>query len=51
MISNIMIVIAILFVPRLMVLLSARFKLLALLGPVFLCYGAGFLLSFFQIPR
>lgn len=47
MISNIMIVIAILFVPRLMVLLSARFKLLSLLGPVFLCYGAGFLLSFF----
>lgn len=44
--SNIIIVIAILLVPRLMVLLSARFKFLSLLGPVFLCYGTGFLLSF-----
>lgn len=46
MISKILILLAILLVPRLMVLLSARYKLFDLLGPVFLCYLLGFLLSF-----
>ncbi len=39
------IVLVMLFGPRLMVLLSSRFKFCNLLGPVFLCYGTGFLLS------
>ncbi|NLJ89604.1 MAG: DUF819 family protein [Clostridiales bacterium] len=46
MISNLFIIIAILLVPRLMVLLSARYKVFDLLGPVFLCYLLGFLFSF-----
>lgn len=36
---------AIALLPRAMVLLSARFKALGFLGPVFLCYAGGFLLS------
>ena len=46
MISNIFILLSILLIPRLMVLLAVRFNLLGLLGPVFLCYASGFLLSF-----
>ncbi len=46
MISNILILVAILLIPRLMVLLSARYRLFDLLGPVFLSYISGFLLSF-----
>lgn len=46
MVSNILIILTILLIPRGMVLLSTRFKLFHLLGPVFLCYASGFLLSF-----
>ena len=42
---NILIVLAMAFVPRLMVSLSKRVSLLGILGPVFLCYAGGFLLS------
>ena len=47
MMQNILIILFVLLAPRLMVLLSARFKILNLLGPVFLSYASGFLLSFF----
>jgi len=43
---SILIAILILFVPRLMVLLANRYTFFGLLSPVFLCYLAGFLLSF-----
>jgi len=46
MVSDILIVLIILLLPRCMVLLSDRFRAFGLLGPVFLCYAAGFLLSF-----
>lgn len=42
---NILIVLAMAFVPRLMVSLSKRVSILGMLGPVFLCYAGGFLLS------
>lgn len=42
---NVLIVLVILIGPRLMVLLSKRFKLLGMLGPVFLCYALGIVLS------
>ncbi|MDO4572856.1 MAG: DUF819 family protein, partial [Clostridia bacterium] len=42
---NILIVLVILLGPRLMVLLSRRFRLLGALGPVFLCYALGVALS------
>lgn len=42
---NILIVVIMLLGPRLMVSLSKRVRLLGILGPVFLCYAAGFLLS------
>lgn len=45
-IQNVLIVLLILLVPRLMILISAKSKFLAVLGPVFLCYALGFLLSF-----
>ena len=47
MMTNILIILAIILVPRVMVLLASRFKLFDLLGPVFLCYVTGFLLSLF----
>ena len=47
MMTNILIILAIILVPRVMVLLASRFKLFDLLGPVFLCYATGFLLSLF----
>lgn len=42
---NILIVVVMLAGPRLMVSLSKRVRLLGILGPVFLCYAGGFLLS------
>ncbi len=42
---NILIVLIILIGPRLMVLLAGRVKVLGMLGPVFLCYALGILLS------
>ena len=42
---NILIVLILVFGPRAMTLLSSRFRLFGMLGPVFLCYAAGFLLS------
>ncbi len=44
--ESIVIILIILFLPRAMVLLSDKFKLFNILGPVFLCYASGFLLSF-----
>lgn len=44
--ESIVIILIILLLPRVMVLLSDRFKLFNALGPVFLCYASGFLLSF-----
>ena len=41
MMQNILIILFVLLAPRLMVLLSARFKILNLLGPV-LSYASGF---------
>jgi len=46
MIQGIIIIILIIALPRIMVLLSSRYKAFDLLGPVFLCYAAGILLSF-----
>lgn len=46
MLSTIVIILMVLFIPRLMVLLSDRFKFCNLLGPVFLCYITGFTASF-----
>lgn len=42
---DILIVLILIFGPRAMTLLSSRFRLFGMLGPVFLCYAAGFLLS------
>jgi uncharacterized membrane protein len=42
---DILIVLIMLLGPRLMVSLTKRVRLLGILGPVFLCYAAGFLLS------
>ncbi len=44
--ESIVIILIVLFLPRAMVLLSDKFKLFNALGPVFLCYASGFLLSF-----
>ena len=44
--DSIVIVLIVLLLPRVMVLLSDHFKLFNALGPVFLCYASGFLLSF-----
>lgn len=46
MITDVIIILLIVFLPRLMVLLSSRYKFFNLLGPVFLCYAAGFAISF-----
>lgn len=46
MIITIMMFLTILFLPRLMVLLINKVPFLKTLGPVFLCYAAGLLLSF-----
>lgn len=45
MLWSIVILVLILLGPRLMVLLSARYRFFGLLGPVFLCYALGFLMS------
>lgn len=45
-ISTILIVLLILFVPRIMVLLAGKYRFLGMLSPVFLCYLTGFLFSF-----
>lgn len=42
---NILVVLIMVFGPRLMVSLSKRVRLLGMLGPVFLCYAGGILLS------
>ncbi len=42
---KILIVLILLFGPRLMILLSHKYHALGMLGPVFLCYACGFLLS------
>jgi hypothetical protein len=47
MLSDILIILIVLLIPRVMILMSNKFKLFNLLGPVFLCYSEGFLLSFF----
>lgn len=44
-INNIIIVLLIVLLPRLMVLLSKKVPILGTLGPVFLCYAAGFIFS------
>ncbi len=44
--ESIVIILIILLLPRVMVLLSDNFKVFNALGPVFLCYASGFLLSF-----
>ena len=44
--SNAVIILAVVFLPRLMVLLSKRVRALGYMGPVFLCYACGFLLSY-----
>ncbi len=44
--EHIVIILIILLLPRVMVILSDHFKLFNYLGPVFLCYASGFLLSF-----
>ncbi|OQB25419.1 MAG: hypothetical protein BWY11_00378 [Firmicutes bacterium ADurb.Bin182] len=41
-----LIVVMIILIPRLMILLSGKYKFFSFLGPVFLCYASGFLLSF-----
>lgn len=46
MMTDIMIVLIILLLPRAMVLLCNNFRFMSTLGPVFLCYAAGFCLSF-----
>lgn len=42
---NVLIVLLIVFGPRLMILAADRVKLLGMLGPVFLCYAAGLAMS------
>lgn len=42
---NIVVILIIALGPRAMVLLSKRFRILGMLGPVFLCYACGILLS------
>lgn len=42
---SILVVLIMIIGPRLMVLLSKRVRILGMLGPVFLCYAAGILLS------
>lgn len=42
---NILVVLVIAFGPRAMVLLSKRVRIMGILGPVFLCYAGGILLS------
>lgn len=42
---SILVVLIIAFGPRVMVLLSKRVRILGILGPVFLCYASGILLS------
>ena len=44
--ESLVIILLIVLVPRIMVLLSDHFKVFNALGPVFLCYASGFLLSF-----
>lgn len=44
--ESIVIILIVLLLPRVMVLLSSHFSLFNALGPVFLCYASGFLLSF-----
>jgi uncharacterized membrane protein len=46
MITDIIIILLIVLLPRVMVLLSDRYKLFNMMGPVFLCYASGFALSF-----
>lgn len=42
---NILVILIMMLGPRLMVSLSKRFRILGMLGPVFLCYAGGILLS------
>ena len=42
---NVLVVLIMVLGPRAMVLLSKRFRILGMLGPVFLCYACGILLS------
>ncbi len=44
--GTIVLILIIIFLPRIMVLLSDHYKFLNMLGPVFTCYLCGFLLSF-----
>ncbi|MBE7017376.1 MAG: DUF819 family protein [Ruminococcaceae bacterium] len=44
--GSVVLILIILFLPRIMVLLSDHYKFLNILGPVFTCYLCGFLLSF-----
>ncbi len=44
--GTVVLILIILFLPRVMVLLSDHYKFLNMLGPVFTCYLCGFLLSF-----
>ncbi len=44
-INNIFIILLIALLPRIMVLLSKKISVLGTLGPVFLCYAAGFIFS------
>lgn len=48
---KVLIVLVMLFGPRLMILLSDRFKIFNMLGPVFLCYACGILLSLVMPER
>jgi len=48
---KVLIVLIMLFGPRLMILLSDRSKICGMLGPVFLCYACGILLSFMMPER
>lgn len=43
---NILIILLIIFVPRIMVILADKYRFLGMLSPVFLCYLTGFLVSF-----
>ena len=42
---NVLVVLIMALGPRAMVLLSKKVRILGMLGPVFLCYAAGILLS------
>ena len=44
-INNIIVILLIALLPRVMVLLSKKVSILGTLGPVFLCYAAGFIFS------